>query len=181
MNLYIQDLLDIDEIKANAIRQTYWMKYGSTLKGLMKNYKVNPNDFLEKTHAIDSFKGLVFPAENITKILASLPGEKILFTNAPKNYALDIIRHCNIENYFSHLHFIESSRFNGKPSEESMKSFLSKYRVKKAHFVDDEKANLKTAKKYGIRTIWINRSQKKPLYVDKKIIHLRDVLRIPIL
>ena len=181
MNTYIQNLLAIDELKANAIRLNYWIKYGSTLKGLIKNYKVNPNDFLEKTHAIESFKELVFPAKNITRILATLPGEKILYTNAPKNYALAIIKHCNIENYFSHLHFIESSRFNGKPSEESMKSFLAKYRVKKASFVDDEKANLKTAKKFGIRTIWISKSQKKPLYVDRKIINLQEILRISIL
>lgn len=62
-----------------------------------------------------------------------------------------------------------------------MKSFLAKYRVKKASFVDDEKANLKTAKKFGIRTIWISKSQKKPLYVDRKIINLQEILRISIL
>ena len=40
MNTYIQNLLAIDELKANAIRLNYWIKYGSTLKGLIKNYKV---------------------------------------------------------------------------------------------------------------------------------------------
>ena len=180
MNAYIQNLLSINEQKADVIRLQYWLQYGSTLKGLMKNYKVDPNDFLEQTHNIKSYAGLVYPAENLTKTLASLPGKKILFTNAPKNYALEVIKQCDIEKYFSNLHFIECAKFNGKPSEESMKIFLAKYKVKKEHFIDDEKQNLKTAKKYGVKTIWINKGQKKPLYIDKKITHLREVLRLPI-
>jgi putative hydrolase of the HAD superfamily len=181
MNRYIQDLLEINEYEADKIRQDYWMYYGSTLKGLMMNYDVNPNNFLDKTHGIKNYKGLIFPAYNLVKILSKLDGRKILFTNAPRIYARNIINHCNIGKYFEDFHYIENSKFNGKPSKNNMKKFLSKYRIEQAYFVDDEKENLKVAKYCGIKTIWINKSKKKPVYIDKKITSLKELQKLRLL
>ena len=181
MNAYIQNLLNINELQASKIRQDYWIKYGSTLKGLMKNYDVNPHDFLNKTHNINNYRNLVFPAYNLIKILSNLSGRKILFTNAPKLYALKIVNHCNISQFFQDFHFIENSSFNGKPSKESMMRFLAKHKIKKAYFVDDEKENLKVAKQFGIQTIWINKSKKKPIYIDKKITSLKELKALKLL
>lgn len=181
MNSYIQNLLNINEFQADKIRQDYWMNYGSTLKGLMKNYAVNPNHFLKKTHSINNFHDLIFPATNLIKILSSLNGRKILFTNAPKVYALTIVNHCKIGKYFEDFHFIESSNFNGKPSKETMRKFLAKYKIERAYFVDDEKENLKVAKQFGIHTIWIHKSIKKPIYVDKKINSLKELQKLRLL
>ena len=178
MNRYIQNLLKINEYEANKIRQEYWMCYGSTLKGLIRNYDVNPNNFLNKTHDIKNYSDLIFPAYNLVRILSNLNGRKILFTNAPKIYALNIINHCNIGRFFQDFHFIENSNFNGKPSKESMQRFLSKYRIQQAYFVDDEKENLKVAKNFGIKTIWINKSKKKPIYIDKKISSLKELQKL---
>tara|TARA_B100001059_G_scaffold44484_1_gene36812 strand:- start:1130 stop:1756 length:627 start_codon:yes stop_codon:yes gene_type:complete len=181
MNRYIQNLLKIDEYEADKIRQNYWMCYGSTLKGLIRNYDVNPNHFLNKTHDIKNYSDLIFPAYNLVRILSNLNGRKILFTNAPKIYALNIINLCNIGRFFQGFHFIENSNFNGKPSKESMKKFLSKYRIEQAYFVDDEKENLKVAKCCGIKTIWINKSKKKPIYIDKKITSLKELQKLRLL
>ncbi len=181
MNSYIQNLLNINEFEADKIRQDYWMNYGSTLKGLMKNYAVNPNHFLNKTHSINNFNDLIFPATNLIKILSSLNGRKILFTNAPKVYALTIVNHCKIGKYFEDFHFIENSNFNGKPSKETMRKFLAKYKIERAYFVDDERENLKVAKQLGIRTIWIHKSIKKPIYVDKKINSLKELQKLRLL
>ena len=139
---------------------------------------VNPNNFLNKTQDIKNYSDLIFPAYNLVRILSNLDGRKILFTNAPKIYALNIINHCNIGRFFQDFHFIENSNFNGKPSKESMKKFLSKYRIEQAYFVDDEKENLKVAKYCGIKTIWINKSKKKPIYIDKKISSLKELQKL---
>ena len=62
-----------------------------------------------------------------------------------------------------------------------MQRFLSKYRIQQAYFVDDEKENLKVAKNFGIKTIWINKSKKKPIYVDKKITSLKELQKLRLL
>ena len=178
MNTYIQNFLHINEKKANKIRQDYWMNYGSTLKGLMKNYAINPYHFLNHTHKINNFNDLVFPAKHLKNILSNLKGRKILFTNAPKAYAMNVIKICGICQFFEDFHFIENSNFNGKPSRENMKKFLAKYKIERSYFVDDEKENLKTAKQFGVQTIWIHKSKKKPTYVDKKITTLNELQKI---
>ena len=89
MNRYIQNLLKINEYQADKIRQDYWMSYGSTLKGLIRNYDVNPNNFLNKTHDIKNYSDLIFPAYNLVRILSNLDGRKILFTNYGKSELCD--------------------------------------------------------------------------------------------
>ena len=60
MNRYIQNLLKINEYQADKIRQEYWMSYGSTLKGLIRNYDVNPNNFLKQINEVLKKDGILF-------------------------------------------------------------------------------------------------------------------------
>ena len=62
-----------------------------------------------------------------------------------------------------------------------MRKFLAKYKIERAYFVDDEKENLKVAKQFGIHTIWIHKSIKKPIYVDKKINSLKELQKLRLL
>ena len=53
MSNYIMNLLDVDKIAADKMRAEYWKKYGTSLAGLMQNYKIDPDDFLSIVHDID--------------------------------------------------------------------------------------------------------------------------------
>ena len=53
MSNYIMRLLDVDEVTAEKMRAEYWKKYGTSLAGLMQNYKIDPSDFLKFVHDID--------------------------------------------------------------------------------------------------------------------------------
>ena len=50
MTKYISDVLNISKENADKIRMDYWQKYGSTLRGLQINHRIQSNDFLSKTH-----------------------------------------------------------------------------------------------------------------------------------
>ncbi len=54
-------LLDVDKVAADKMRAGYWKKYGTSLAGLMRNYKIDPDDFLNNVHDIDDF--LYFPKD----------------------------------------------------------------------------------------------------------------------
>ena len=53
MSNYIMDLLKVDRDVADKMRHDYWQKYGTSLAGLMKNFEIEPDHFLEFVHDID--------------------------------------------------------------------------------------------------------------------------------
>ena len=51
---------------------------------------------------------------------------------------------------------------------------LEKYKIKEGYFVDDVKANLKTAHELGLSTIWLTNHKESPKFIDRKISQLKD-------
>ena len=176
INNYISKVLNISLSEAESMRQKYWDEYGATLGGLIKHHGINPTEFLENTHTIIDFEGLISPMTDLVKVLSSVSERKILYTNAPRNYTNRVINICQIEDYFDGIFTIEDSNFIPKPSKESMKIFINKFKIKKAYFVDDVKENLETANQFGISTIWLTNEFEHPSYIDKKISTLRDLI-----
>ena len=176
INRYISKTEKINLKDADVLRQKYWDRYGATLEGLIRHHDISPTDFLEKTHSLQNFKDLVVPMQGLKKVLSSINGPKILYTNAPRNYANKVLKICQIEDYFDGLFSIEDSNFRAKPSAISMEFFLKKYKIKKAYFVDDVKDHLETANQFGLSTIWLTNEEESPSYIDKKISKLSDLI-----
>jgi putative hydrolase of the HAD superfamily len=129
INRYISKEVKINLKEADELRQKYWEDYGATLGGLIKHHDINPTDFLEKTHTLKNFEELVFPMQDLIKVLSSINGKKILYTNAPRAYTNKVLKICQIEGYFDGIFSIEDCNFLAKPSEISMKFFLEKYKI----------------------------------------------------
>ena len=115
MNAYIADVLgdgvtpaDVDLV--NATRIKYWKRYGATLLGMVKHHNVCAVDFLHQTHDLQDLRGLMRFERNLGRILARLPGRKILLTNAPTRYSSDVLRHLGLRRHFSHHVAIEDMR-----------------------------------------------------------------------
>ena len=176
INRYISETIKINFVESDKLRQKYWEKYGATLEGLIKHHKINPVEFLAKTHTIDNFAELVVPMPDLIKVLSSISGQKILYTNAPRNYTKKVLEICQIEDFFDGIFSIEDSSFIAKPNPKSMKLFLDYYKIKKGYFVDDVKENLKTASQFGISTIWLTDEEDSPAYIDKKISKLSELI-----
>ena len=176
INEYISIRLNISIEKSSILRKKYWVLYGATLRGLIKHPNISPTDFLEKTHNLKNLENFIVPMHDLLKVLSSINGRKLLYTNAPKKYVIKILEACKINSYFDEVFTIEDSNFLPKPSDESMKLFMNKYKIKKAFFVDDIKENLETAKKFGLNTIWLTQQEEKPSYIDKKIRRLSDII-----
>ena len=176
INRYISKAIKINLIEADVLRKKYWDHYGATLEGLIKHHNINPTDFLEKTHTLKNFEDLVVPMPDLIKVLSTISGQKILYTNAPRDYANKVLETCEVESYFDEIFSIEDCNFLAKPSEISMRFFLKKYKIKKAYFVDDVKENLETANKFGLSTIWLTNKRESPSYVDKRIYKLKDLI-----
>lgn len=178
MNEYISSYLDISLEDASSLRESYWERYGATLKGLIKHHNINPIDFLSVTHDLQDFNKLVLPENNLKKTLSKIQGRKIIYTNAPKTYTNKILKISKIFELFDEIFTIEDSNFIPKPDQDMMDAFLKKYNISEGFFIDDVKENLFTAKNSGLTTIWITNEENQPSYIDKKIEKISDLLSV---
>lgn len=171
MTQYIMDSLDLEESAAHSLRQHYWRIYGATLKGLMRHHGTNPHHFLHETHLLAELPDMVLQVKRLRHMLQNLSGRKVIFTNAPRNYALRVLNLLGIEDCFEQIFSVESTQFHAKPSVRGFQMLLKSIRAK-AHdciMLEDNLAALMTAKRLGMKTIWISQKLQKPNFVDYRL------------
>ncbi len=171
MTRFIQDSLALDEQAANQLRKHYWQVYGATLKGLMRHHGTNPHHFLFETHKFPDLNERVIQTKRLRHLLLSLKGRKVIFTNAPRNYALRVLQALGIADVFELVFSVESSRFHAKPSVRGFQALLKTIHAKPSDCImlEDSLAALMTAKRLGMRTIWISQRLVKPTFVDFRL------------
>ena len=178
MTAYLQEHLQLSEEAANAMRVDYWQRYGATLTGLMKHHGTDPDHFLWHTHQFPELHNMVLREPRLRNVLKQLPGKKVVFSNAPEHYAKAVLKLLRIDDLFDDVFAIEHSRYQPKPQTAGFRRLLRKHRLHAAQcvMVEDSAENLQTAKRLGMRTVWVSDALRAPSYVDVKI---RDVLELP--
>lgn len=182
MTQYIMEELNLNELDAHELRQHYWKIYGATLKGLMRHHGVNAQHFLKTTHAFIDLPNMVIQVKQLRHLLQNLQGRKCVFTNAPREYALRVLQLMDIADCFELVFSVESTKFHAKPS---MRGFQTLLKTLKAHpknciMLEDNLPALMTAKRLGMKTIWVTKSLKKPVFVDYRINSVLALTYIPI-
>jgi putative hydrolase of the HAD superfamily len=191
MNIYLARVLGADGVPAtdaavNAARIDYWKRYGATLLGMMRHHAVLPAHFLHETHNLADLLGMVRAERGLSRLLRSLPGRKILLTNAPTRYSTDIMRHLRLTRRFDHHIAIEDMhvhrQLRPKPSTLMLRRLLRKHRAdpRRCILVEDTLENLRGAKRLGMRTVWVTQylrqaCLKRPGYVDVKVKSVRQL------
>ena len=171
MSQYIMDELDLDENAAHDLRKHYWRVYGATLKGLMRHHGVDAYHFLEKTHSQMDLPNMVIQVKRLKSLIKNLPGRKCVFTNAPRNYAIRVLKQMGIADCFELVFSVESTKFHAKPSVRGFQLLLRtlKANPKNCIMLEDNLPALMTAKRLGMRTIWVSKKPHKPNFVDGRI------------
>ncbi len=171
MTQYIQENLALENSAADHLRQHYWKVYGATLKGPMRHHGVNPHHFLNETHKFPDLNERVIQTKRLRHMLNSLNGRKVIFTNAPRDYALRVLDLLGISDIFKLVFSVESSQFHAKPTVRGFQTLLSSIRAKPSDCImlEDNLAALMTAKRLGMKTIWISKQLNKPNYVDYRL------------
>jgi putative hydrolase of the HAD superfamily len=179
MTQYIMDALKLDEPAAFQLRQHYWSIYGATLKGLMRHHNVDPHHFLHQTHAYMDLPNLVVQTKGLKHIIKRLSGRKVVFTNAPIAYALRVLKLMGIEDVFEHVFSVESSQFHPKPSPRGFAKMLKTIRADAHHcvMIEDTLSALITAKRLGMKTVYVSKALIKPSFVDVRISNIKEILR----
>jgi putative hydrolase of the HAD superfamily len=180
MTAYLQTHLGLEEIAATELRRRYWMRYGATLLGLMRHHGTDPRHFLLHTHRLDDLERMVVCEPQLRSVLTRLPGRKFVFSNAPVHYSNAVLKALCIADLFDGVFSIEHTRYRPKPDYYGFLRLTraNHLRPQRCIMVEDTLSNLRTAKKLGMKTVWVGAAARTPGYVDASISSIRQLPRM---
>ncbi|WP_221395396.1 HAD-IA family hydrolase [Clostridium perfringens] len=168
----------INKNDINFYRKRYSEKYGSTLKGLIIEKKIDAIEYLEYIHEIDS---KYFPKEDkkLRSLLKKIDEPKIIITNSYKKYALQILESLNIIDIFDEIFDVIDMKLLYKNSAMSYKIVLKSMKLKAEDtvMIDDVRDFLICAKNVGMKTILVNKNIKS-FDLDYSIENIYDLEKI---
>ena len=159
MSKFISEKLNVSIEEAKKIQKNYFHEYNTTLNGMIKNHKIDANEFLEFVHDVD----LNFLKEDkaLENEIRKLNGKKIIFTNGSKAHAANVTKRIGIDKLFDGVFDIVESNFIPKPSIEPYKKIIENYKIEPQYciFFEDIARNLKPAHELGMKTVWIKNNE----------------------
>ncbi|WJF90158.1 pyrimidine 5'-nucleotidase [Paraburkholderia bonniea] len=161
MTQYIMDTLQLERAEADELRTGYTQRYGATLIGLARHHPVDPHEFLHYVHTFADLRSMLRSERGLARLLAALPGRKIVLTNAPEAYARAVLAELGIARLFERViaieHMRERRHWRAKPDLAMLRQTMRAARVplSDAILVEDTRGHLKRYRRLGIRTVWI--------------------------
>ena len=159
MSQYISNKLNVTVEEAKKIQKNYFHEYNTTLNGMIKNHKINANEFLEFVHDIDI--DFLKKDTKLEEELKKLSGKKIIFTNGSRKHAINVTQKIGIDQHFDDIFDIVDSEFIPKPAMEPYNKLVQKHKIdpKLCVLVEDIARNLKPAYEMGMKTVWIENDE----------------------
>jgi putative hydrolase of the HAD superfamily len=171
INAFLRREFSVDEDGANRMRREFWLRYGTTLNGLMRHHGTDPRRFLEETHVFPELAELVVHENALKHALERLGGMKLVFSNAPRHYVEAVLRAIGLARYFDAVYSIEDARYRGKPALHGFRMLLRKHHLDphRCAFIDDILDNLRTAHRLGMSTVWVSSAKRRVPFVDVRV------------
>lgn len=154
----VASTLQLPMDQANKVRKDYWRRYGATVIGMVRHHGVNPHRFLAMSHDFN-VPELVHAETGLFQSLNRLPGRKVLLTNAPLDYARQVLETLKIQHLFEGVWAIDHMHLQGtmkpKPSLALMRQIRAQLGIPAGQIilVEDTLRNLKAARHAGMRTV----------------------------
>ena len=149
---YIVDFLKISHDEAFRLQKDYYRRYGTTLRGLMEEHGLEPDEFLEIVHQIDHSPLQPNPA--LGAAIAELSGRKLILTNGTRHHADAVLRRLGIGQHFDDVFDIRAAELEPKPRPKVYERFLAHQKVdpRRAAIFEDLARNLEVPHALGMTT-----------------------------
>jgi putative hydrolase of the HAD superfamily len=125
---FIVDFLKVPPDEAFRVQKDYYKRYGTTMRGLMTEHGLKPDDFLDFVHQIDHSP--LTPNAALGIAIENLPGRKLILTNGTRRHADAVLARLELDRHFEDVFDIVAAELDPKPSPQTYDRFL------KAHAVD---------------------------------------------
>lgn len=159
INDYMHKFLHFEWQEIANLRTFYKSHYGTTLYGLIKEFNINPDEFLHYVHNIN-YKDILKQDKELSDKLSQIKGDLFIYTNASKSHATNVLKHLGLIDHFKHIISIEDTDYIPKPTAQGFKKFIEKTGINcsESILIDNSYINLQTAKNSHMRTalVWEN-------------------------
>ena len=156
MTLFVANVLGVAADEALVEQKQLYRKHGTTLRGLMEKYAVDPWSFLDFVHQVDY--GQVDPSPHLAEALLALPGRKIVFTNASTKHAERVLDRLGIAHHFEGVFDVAAAEWQPKPHPKAYQTLVERHQITPARsvMVEDIAPNLEPAAALGMTTVWLH-------------------------
>ena len=157
---YMAERVGLAPERVRELRPRYWQQFGTTLGGLMREFGVDPEEYLSFVHdfAVKEYLG---PDLALAQALRLLPLEKVVFTNASVAHCRRVTASLGVEDQFHRVFDIVFMDYVSKPDLGSYRKVLKALDVEgeQCMMVDDNPANLLAAASLGMVTVHVGAEQ----------------------
>ena len=120
---YIARFLNVTHEEAFRVQKDYYKRYGTTMRGLMTEHGLKPDDFLDFVHQIDHSP--LEPNPALGAALEKLAGRKLILTNGTRKHADAVMRRLAVHQHFEGIFDIVAAGLEPKPSRQTYERFLA--------------------------------------------------------
>ena len=152
MNLYMRERMNIAPEDGPRLPEKYFREYGTTLRGLQANHKMDVDDFLAFVHDLP-LEDYLTPDPALRPLIASLPTRNLVFTNADVSHARRVIAALELDGLFDRIVDVNAVAPYCKPMPESFRIAMEaagETDPARCAMIDDLPRNTRAARDFGM-------------------------------
>jgi putative hydrolase of the HAD superfamily len=152
---YIANFLKVTHEEAFRLQKDYYRRYGTSMRGLMTEHGMKPDDFLDFVHQIDHSP--LEPNPALGAAIERLPGRKLILTNGTRRHADAVLARLGLHSHFDDVFDIVAAELEPKPLPQTYDRFLKAHAVDagKAAMFEDLARNLSVPHALGMTTVLV--------------------------
>jgi putative hydrolase of the HAD superfamily len=164
---------------ASLKQRDYYQRFGTSLRGLMEEYHIDPVEFLAFVHDLNP-RDFFGPSPPLDYMLREISLQKVIFTNADEAHSERVLDTLRIRPHFDLIIDVQVVNYKCKPDPWAYQRVLEILEVAghQCIMVDDSPRNLIPAKDVGMTTILVG-GESNSIAVDyavPTIFHVEQIL-----
>jgi len=175
---YIANFLNITHDDAFRLQKDYYKRYGTSMRGLMAEHGMKPDDFLDFVHQIDHSP--LQPNAALGAAIERLPGRKLILTNGTRRHADAVLARLELGHHFEDVYDIVAAELEPKPFPQNYDRFLAMHGVDpgKAAMFEDLARNLAVPYSRGMTTVLVVPEHTREVFREGWELEGRDALHV---
>jgi len=171
---YIADFLKVTHEEAFRLQKDYYKRYGTSMRGMMTEHGMRPDDFLDFVHQIDHSP--LEPNPALGDAIEKIPGRKVILTNGTRRHAEAVLARLEIERHFQDVFDIIAAELEPKPSPQTYDRFLEALKIKAATaaMFEDLARNLAVPHALGMTTVLVVPEHSREVFREEWELEGRD-------
>jgi putative hydrolase of the HAD superfamily len=155
INEFVASWLNVTGEEARRIQKDYYLRFGTTMRGMMTLHGVSADDYLAYVHRIDHSP--LEPNPALGEAIAKLQGRKLILTNGSTDHVDAVLSRLGLNAHFDAVFDIIAANFEPKPARQTYEKFLSDHTVDptKAAMFEDLARNLTVPHELGMTTVLV--------------------------